>query len=69
MLFPSMFSILPASEMLRLRKASLVRKIHKGIVVIMLLLLFGMGLVPAQPEASLAQSRARPNIVLILTDD
>jgi N-acetylglucosamine-6-sulfatase len=69
MLYPSKFSILPASEMLRLRKASLVRKIHKGIVVIMLLLLFGIGLVPAQPEAGLAQSRARPNIVLILTDD
>ena len=69
MLYPSMFSILPASEMLRLRKASLVRKIHKGIVVIMLLLLFGLGVPPAQPEAGLAQSRARPNIVLILTDD
>ena len=45
------------------------RKIYEGIVVVVLLLLFGLGLPPAQPEAGLAQSRARPNIILILTDD
>jgi N-acetylglucosamine-6-sulfatase len=63
----SMSSILPASEMLR--RASQVRKIYEGIVVIVLLLLFGLCLPPAQPEASLAKSGARPNIILILTDD
>jgi N-acetylglucosamine-6-sulfatase len=46
-----------------------VRKIYEGIVVVVLLLLLGFGVPPAQPEAGLAQSRARPNIVLILTDD
>jgi N-acetylglucosamine-6-sulfatase len=67
MYYPSMSSILPALEMLR--NVSQVRKIFEGIAVIVLLLLFGLGLPPAQPEASLAQSGARPNIVLILTDD
>ena len=45
------------------------RKFYEGIVVIVLLLLFGLCLPPAQPEASLAKSGARPNIILILTDD
>ena len=45
------------------------RKVYEGIVVIMLVLLFGLGLPPAQPEAALAQTQARPNILFILSDD
>jgi N-acetylglucosamine-6-sulfatase len=43
------------------------RRVYEGIVVIALLL--AVGLLPAQPEASLAQAQARPNILFILTDD
>jgi arylsulfatase A-like enzyme len=45
------------------------RKAYEGIVVIVLFLLFGLGVPPAQPEAGLAQTQARPNVLIILTDD
>jgi N-acetylglucosamine-6-sulfatase len=45
------------------------RKVYEGIVVMVLFLLFGLGLPPAQPEAGLAQPQERTNIILVLTDD
>jgi N-acetylglucosamine-6-sulfatase len=45
------------------------RKVYEGIVVFLLFVLFGLGLPPGQPEASLAQTQAQPNIIFILTDD
>jgi N-acetylglucosamine-6-sulfatase len=45
------------------------RKVYEGIVVIVLFLLIGVGVPPAQPEAGLAQTQAQPNIIFILTDD
>lgn len=45
------------------------RKVYRGIVMVVLLLVVGIGLPPAQPEASLAQAEARPNIIFVLTDD
>jgi hypothetical protein len=52
-----------------LREASQMRKVYEGIVVFLLFVLFGLGLPPGQPEASLAQTQAQPNIIFILTDD
>jgi N-acetylglucosamine-6-sulfatase len=47
------------------------RKVYEGIVLIVLFLLFGLGLPPAQPDAVLAQTQAQeqPNIVFVFTDD
>ena len=45
------------------------RKVYKGIAVIILFLVVGIGLPPAQSGTSLVQTQGRPNILFILTDD